>query len=76
MRLSTTQGLFDSLKECLRELEDLKAKLDSGKNRKTMSQISLRAVKWPFSSKQVDNIVSTLEAYELTFSLALQVDQT
>ncbi|PZD23658.1 WD40 repeat protein [Pyrenophora tritici-repentis] len=75
-RLSTTHGLSDSLKRCLRELEDMKVKLDPGKTRKTISRIGLRALKWPFTSKQVDKIVSTLEGYEHTFTLALQVDQT
>ncbi|KAF1939402.1 hypothetical protein EJ02DRAFT_302446, partial [Clathrospora elynae] len=75
-RLSTTHGLFDSLKQCLRELEDLKLKMEPGKARKTMRRVGLRALKWPFTSKQVDKIVSTLEGYEQTFSLALQVDQT
>ncbi|KAI2483639.1 WD40 repeat protein [Pyrenophora tritici-repentis] len=75
-RLSTTYGLFDSLKQCIRELETLEVKLDLGKTRKTMSRIGFRALKWPFTSKQVDMIVSNLEGYEQTFSLALQVDQT
>jgi hypothetical protein len=75
-RLSTTQGLFDSLKQCLSELKSLERKLDLGKTRKNMSRFGLRALKWPFSSKQVDKIVSDLEGYEQTFSLALQVDQT
>jgi arginyl-tRNA synthetase len=75
-RLSTTQGLFDSLRQCLQELEDLKMKLEPGKGRKTMSRIGLRALKWPFTSKQVDKIVLTLEGYEQAFMLALQVDQT
>ncbi|KAF2825012.1 vegetative incompatibility protein HET-E-1 [Ophiobolus disseminans] len=75
-RLSTTQGLFSSLEQCLKELKSLEAKLDPGKTRKTMSQFGFRALKWPFTSKQVDRIVLNLEGYEQTFSLALQVDQT
>lgn len=75
-RLSTTQGLFSSLERCVKELKSLEAKLDPGKTRKTMSRFGLRALKWPFSSKQVDKIVLDLEGYEQTFSLALQVDQT
>ncbi|KAF7575831.1 hypothetical protein PtrM4_000710 [Pyrenophora tritici-repentis] len=75
-RLSTTQGLFESLKQCLRDLEDLKTKLDPGKARKTMNRIGFRALRWPFTSKQVDKIFSTLEGYEQKFGLALQVDQT
>jgi hypothetical protein len=75
-RLSITHSLSDLLKRCLRELGDLKVKLDPGKTHKTMSRIGFRALKWPFTSKQVDKIVSTLEGYEQTFTLALQVDQT
>jgi hypothetical protein len=75
-RLSSTHGLLDSLNQCLRELGGIKVKLDPGKARKTMSRIGFRALKWPFTSKQVDKIVSTLEGYEQTFNLALQVDQT
>jgi hypothetical protein len=54
----------------------MEAKLNPGKSRKIMSRIGLRALKWPFTSKQVDKIVSTLEGYEQAFTLALQVDQT
>jgi hypothetical protein len=75
-RLSTTDGLLDSLSQCLQELKDMEAKLNPGKSRKIMSRIGLRALKWPFTSKQVDKIVSTLEGFEQAFTLALQVDQT
>jgi hypothetical protein len=75
-RLSTTQGLFSSFEQCLKELKNLEAKLDPGKTRKTMSRFGFRALKWPFTSKQVDKVVLDLEGYERTFSLALHVDQT
>jgi hypothetical protein len=75
-RLSTTDGLLDSLSQCLQELKDMEAKLNPGKSRRIMSRIGLRALKWPFTSKQVDKIVSTLEGFEQAFTLALQVDQT
>jgi hypothetical protein len=75
-RLSSTHGLLDSLRQCLQDLEDVKAKLEPGKSRKTMSRFGFRALKWPFTSKQVDKIVLTLEGYQQTFMLALQVDQT
>lgn len=75
-RLSATQGLLDSVEQCLNELETLDMKLEPGNTRKTMSRFGLRALKWPFTSKQVDKIISSLEGYEQTFGLALQVDQT
>lgn len=75
-RLSVTYKLLDSLKDCLLLLEKLKIQLDPGKTRKVMSWFGVRALKWPFTSKEVKKIVGSLEKYEQTFSLALQVDQT
>jgi hypothetical protein len=73
-QLSTTHDLLDSLSQCLQEFKDIEVKLDPGKTRKTMSRIGLRALKWPFTSKQVVNIISSLEGYKQSFSLALQAD--
>jgi hypothetical protein len=75
-RLSATNKLLDSLKECFLQLEELKTQLEPGKTRKAMSQFGVRALKWPFTSKEVEKIVASLERYEQTFSLALQADQT
>lgn len=73
--LSTTRGLSGSLEECLKELKLLQAKLEPGKTRKTMSRVGLRALKWPFTSKEVNKIVLNLEQYVQTFGSALQIDQ-
>jgi hypothetical protein len=62
-----------SLEQCLRELGGLKSELESGK---AMSRFGVRALKWPFTSKQVEKIVSSLEGHEHTFTLAFQIDQT
>jgi hypothetical protein len=75
-QLSTAHGLFKSLKQCLQQLEQLKQQLEPGNTRKAMSRFGVRALKWPFTSKQVENTVSSLEGYERSFTLALQVDQT
>jgi hypothetical protein len=72
-RLSATNKLLDSLKECFLQLEELKTQLET---RKAMSRFGVRALKWPFTSKEVEKIVASLERYEQTFSLALQADQT
>jgi hypothetical protein len=74
-RLSTAHMLSDSLKECFRQLKELKTELEPVKIRKAMSRLGVRALKWPFTSKQVEKIVSGLERYEQAFALALQVDQ-
>jgi hypothetical protein len=75
-RLSATHKLLESLKECFLQLEELKTQLEPGKTRKAMSRFGVRALKWPFTSKEVEKIVASLERYEQTFSLAFQVDQT
>ncbi|EGU74140.1 hypothetical protein FOXB_15348 [Fusarium oxysporum f. sp. conglutinans Fo5176] len=56
-----------------RELID---SLDGCKARKTMRRLGLRALKWPFDSKEVSGIVANLERYKQTIMLCLQVDQT
>jgi hypothetical protein len=75
-QLSTTHGLSKSLEQCLQQLQQLKEQLEPGKTRKAMSRFGARALKWPFTSKQVEDILASLEVYERSFTLALQVDQT
>ncbi len=65
-----------SLKECLRQLENLKTQLESGKTRKAMKRLGVRALKWPFSRKEVEKLVASLESYEQICTLALLTDQT
>lgn len=78
--LSTTHGLFDSIEQCHQELKGLEAKLEANLKpsnaRKAMGRFGMRAFKWPFTSKRVDEIILALKGYEQTFTLALQVDQT
>jgi len=54
----------------------LKEELDPGRTRKTMSSLRLRALKWPFQSKQIDKALKDLERCKSNIVLALQVDQT
>lgn len=74
-RISATHILFSSLQQCLRELKEIKEELEPGKNRKAMNRFGMRALKWPFTSKQVEKIISRMKGYEQTFTLALQIDQ-
>ncbi|KAH7124548.1 hypothetical protein EDB81DRAFT_872342 [Dactylonectria macrodidyma] len=74
--LTTSRKLVDSVDGCTSELVQLQSRLDPGKARKTMRRFGLRALKWPFDSKEVSDIVSNLERYERTITLGLQIDQT
>ncbi|KAF2194571.1 vegetative incompatibility protein HET-E-1, partial [Zopfia rhizophila CBS 207.26] len=73
-RLPVTHELCDSLLKCLRALQELKTQLEPGKTRKAMSRFGMRALKWPFTSKEVEKMVINLEGYKQTFSLALQMN--
>ena len=76
IRLSATDKLASSLREYLRRLYELETQLEPRKTRKAMSRLGVRALKWPFKSKEIEKIISSLEEYERTFSLSLQVDET
>ena len=71
-----THDLSDSLKECLLQLEELRTQLEPGKTRKAMSRIGFRALKWPFTSKEVKKLVANLESYGQIYTLAFLTDQT
>ena len=73
---SATHNLSDSLKECLLQLEVLKTQLEPGKTRKAMRRFGVRALQWPFTSKEVEKYIASLESYEQIYTLALLADQT
>jgi Fungal N-terminal domain of STAND proteins len=76
MQLLVTQKLSASLKDCSLQLKAVQKQLEPGKGRKAMSQFGVRALKWPFRSKEMEKIIHGLERHKRAFSSALQVDQT
>lgn len=79
-QLRTSQGLRDGLRGCFSQLSDLRMKLEDklniGTARKAMSRLGIRALKWPFESKDIDGIIGSLERYRNTLSAAFTIDQT
>jgi hypothetical protein len=73
--LSVPHRLRDPLAACFSHLELLERKLEPGKKRRAMSCVRVRALKWPFESKEVEKIVRDLEMCIHTVLIALQVDQ-
>jgi hypothetical protein len=74
--LLISQELVGSLSDCIAELEKLEKKLKPNSARTRMRRLGLRALKWPFSSKEVDQVLTSLQRHEKTIMLGLQVDQT
>jgi hypothetical protein len=74
--LATSRKLVDSVDGCTSELVQVQNRLDPGKARKAMRRFGLRALRWPFNSKGVSEIISNLERYNQTIMWCLQIDQT
>jgi uncharacterized protein YaaN involved in tellurite resistance len=75
-KLSASLGLSKEIDGCRSELSALDQRLNPRKSRKAMSRGGIRALKWPFESKAVYDIIDRLERRKQSISLALQVDQT
>lgn len=79
-RLETSQKLREALSNTCSQLGDvatkLEEKLHKGHRAKMMRRVGLRALGWPFESKDVDKIIANLQRDQDSFSAALQIDQT
>ncbi|KAI9853595.1 MAG: hypothetical protein M1813_002050 [Trichoglossum hirsutum] len=64
------------VQQCTTELEGLTAKLELKQGKDRMKQFGLRALKWPFSSRDIDKVIKNIGRHKATFNLALTADQT
>lgn len=67
-------SLDENIKSCSLHLQHLQKKLEPGKNRMAMRRI--RALKWPFESKELEKELGELERYKSMFNVALGTNQT
>lgn len=72
--LASMNDLTGIVLECKEELEKLRDKLDPGNTDKAMSRFGLRALKWPFDSKEIDHIMANIDRYQKAISLAFQIE--
>jgi len=63
-----------SIQQCQKELKVLATKLDTGQGKDSMRQFGLKALRWPFSKKDVDRSLSVIRGQKGIFNLALAVD--
>jgi hypothetical protein len=75
-KLESSRRLKQALNECSSDLERLENKLEPLRGRKTMSRLGIRALRWPFSSREVDRIIRQLDKSKEEVALAMQIDQT
>ncbi|KAH7231010.1 hypothetical protein BKA59DRAFT_409280, partial [Fusarium tricinctum] len=74
--LKATQQLVSAVEDGRSTLEKLEQKLQPSTGRRRMSRFGLRALKWPFESKAVEETIEDLERCRGAISLALNIDQT
>ncbi|KAL8330667.1 hypothetical protein RB593_001591 [Gaeumannomyces tritici] len=77
-RLETAQNLRSALANARLQLDPIHTRLDgklNGRRHRAMRRVGLRALKWPFESKEVEKIISDLRQKRDAISAALQVDQ-
>lgn len=75
--LESSQSLRWVINDARSTLETLAKDLEPSKrSRKRMKRLGLRALQWPFQSKDIEEILRQLERCKVTILLALNVDQT
>jgi hypothetical protein len=62
------------VQQCQKDLTGLVAKLEPGQAKDKMKQFGLRALKWPFTSKDIEKLLVITGRYKVTFNLALTAD--
>jgi hypothetical protein len=72
--LKASQKLRNGVDACLSQVAAIEQKMKARRGRKTMSRLGFRALRWPFTSQEVDKIVLELRESEAMLTLALQVD--
>jgi hypothetical protein len=75
-RLSASPRLTKEIDGCRSDLTALDQRLNPSKSRKAISRVSFRALKWPFESKAMYEIIGGLKRRKQSISLTLQVNQT
>jgi hypothetical protein len=75
VKLEASHKLINALHHGCSQLRSLEQRLDPGKRRKAMSRFGIRALKWPFDSKEIEKTTEHLSKCTQSISLALQADQ-
>ncbi|KAJ0335221.1 hypothetical protein COL922a_009554 [Colletotrichum nupharicola] len=74
--LLKSQELVGSIRNCIANLKRLETKLNPNPARTAMRRLGLQALKWPFSSKEVNQVLSSLKQHKETIRFRLQINQT
>ena len=70
-RLNQVDG---PVQQCQEQLKELVSRLEPREGPNRMRKFGMRALKWPFSSKDVDKVIATIKRHKDNFNLALNMD--
>ncbi|KAM0804992.1 hypothetical protein BDR22DRAFT_885082 [Usnea florida] len=74
-KVPASASLIPMIAKSLSDIRVLEKKLDPGTGAKVMKRVGKRALKWPFTKKEVDDWVTGFQRLEGTLNLALNADQ-
>ncbi|KAM5343692.1 hypothetical protein ACJ41O_012229 [Fusarium nematophilum] len=74
-KFSVSRRLRRAVDECCEELVQLEQKLKPGRTQAAMSRFGMRALTWPFTSKDVSKIVGDIQSWMDIMAVGLQLDQ-
>lgn len=75
-KLPVLTSLATTIGDSSADMKKIRDKLDSSKGGKAMSRVGFRALQWPFTKKEVEEHIATLQEHKKTLALALGLDQT
>lgn len=74
-KVPASASLITTIEQSLSDINILESKLDPGTGAKVMKRVGKRALKWPFTKKEVDEWVTRFQRLKGTLILALNADQ-
>lgn len=75
-KLPASDPAVAAMEQSLREITELEDQLNPKMGGEMMRRVGLRALKWPFTSKQMDEYITKFERRKAMLNLALNADQT
>ena len=74
-KVPASASLIPTIAKSLSDIRILEKKLDPGTRAKVMKRVGKRALKWPFTKKEVNDWVTIFQRLKGTLSLAMDADQ-
>lgn len=75
-KLTASGKALAATSQSLSDIKELMEKLNPKTTHRAMKRMGVRALKWPFTKKQVDDYIKRLESHKISLIFALNLDST